>query len=163
MKNKKIIIIGVIIIVILLMAVAYSALATQLSLNGTAEIVSEWNVKITSVTAQYVSEGCEAGEPQFTNTTATFNAELVKPGDYITYFIQIENQGTLDATLKNITFQEDQNGSPAIIYVTTEPDTSLKAGAKTGFLVKVEFDENTTEMPAVKNKTITGIIEYVQN
>ena len=154
MKKNRNIIIGVVLIAILLMSVAYSALATQLSLNGTAKIISEWNVKITSVTAQYVSEGCNAGSPEFTDTTITFNAELVKPGDYITYLVMIENTGTLDATLDTMSLTPDENGSPAIIYTNTEPETLLKAGNTTGFLIKVSYDENTTEMPSIKSRTI---------
>ncbi len=161
-RNRNIIII-VILIAILLMAVAYSALATQLFINGSAEIISEWNVKITSITAQDVSEGCNAGNPEFTDTTVTFNAELVKPGDYITYLVMIENAGTLDATLNKITLTPDENGSPAIVYTNTEPEPLLKAGATTGFLIKVAYDENTTEMPSIKSKTITGVVEYIQN
>ena len=162
MTKKRNIIIGVLIIAILLMAVAYSTLATQLTVNGTAEIISEWNVKITSVTAQDVSEGCNAGNPKFTDTTITFDAELVKPGDYITYLVMIENTGTLDATLDNITLTPDENGSPAIIYTHTEPEPLLKAGNTTCFLVKVAYDENTEEMPTIKSRTITGIVKYVQ-
>ena len=162
MKNRKNIIIATLLIVILIMAVAYSAFATQLTLTGTAEIVSEWNVKITSITAEHVSENCDAGEPQFTNTTVTFNAELTKPGDYITYLIIIENAGTFDATLNNFMFTPDESGSPAIIYTVSDLPTSLPAGEQTAFFVKVMYDENTTEMPSITSRTITGVIEYVQ-
>ncbi len=160
-KNRNIII-AVLLIAILLISVAYSALATQLSINGTAEIISEWNVKITSVTAQDVSEGCSAGKPKFTDTTVTLEAELTKPGDYITYLVMVENTGTLDAVLENITLTPDEDGSPAIIYTNTEPEPLLKAGQTTCFLVKVAFDEETTEMPSIKSKTITGVVKYVQ-
>lgn len=162
MKKSRSIIIGILLILILIMAVAYSAFSTQLILNGTAEIVSEWNVKITEITAQYVSENCDAGNPQFTDTTVTFNAELVKPGDYITYLIIIENAGTFDATLNKFMFTPDESGSPAIIYTVSEPPTSLPAGEETCFLLKVTYDDNTTEMPSIKSKTITGVIEYIQ-
>ena len=162
MTRKRNIIIVALFIAILLMAVAYSALATQFLLNGNAEIISEWNVKITSVTAQDVSQGCNAGNPEFTDTTINFDAELVKPGDYITYLVMIENTGTLDATLDNFTLTPDPNGSPAIIYTHTEPETLLEAGKTTCFLIKVAFDENATEMPSIKTKTITGVVEYVQ-
>ena len=83
MKNCRNIIILVLLIVILLMSVAYSAFTTQLTVNGTAEIISEWNVKITGIRASFISEGCDAGDPQFTNSTVTFDAKLVKPGDHI--------------------------------------------------------------------------------
>ena len=162
MKKNRNIIIGILLIAILLMSVAYSALATQISLNGTGKIISEWNVKITSVTAQDISEGCNAGTPEFTDTKITFNAELVKPGDYITYLIMIENTGTLDAVLDTISLTPDENGSPAIIYTHTDPETLLQAGKTTCFLIKVSYDENTTEMPSIKSRTITGFVKYVQ-
>ncbi len=144
------------------MAVAYSAFATQLNLNGTAEIVGEWNVRIKSIQVQNISEGCDAGEPQYTNTSATFNAKLVKPGDSITYLITIENAGNIDATLNNIVFKEQEDGSEAIKFTTTEVSHILEAGNQTTLNVKIEYDSKTTEIPSIKTKTITGIIEYVQ-
>ncbi len=143
------------------MAVAYSAFATQLVFNGNAEIVSEWNVKIVNVTAAYVSEECEAGEPEFTDTSVTFNAKLVNPGDYITYLITIKNAGTINAKLKQAEFTPEASGSPAILYTTSGPENELAAGGETCILVKVEYDETTTQMPTITTRTITGIVEYV--
>ena len=103
------------------------------------------------------------GTPEYTNTSATFSAKLLKPGDTITYVITIQNAGTINATLDSITFTpDDEKGSPAISYETTSPATSLGAGEQTTFTVKVVYDAETTEVPSVKTKTITGIIEYVQ-
>lgn len=103
------------------------------------------------------------GEPQYTNTSATFSAKLLKPNDTITYEITIKNAGTIDAKLGNKTFTTDEEkGSPAIIYTTTNPANILKAGEETTFTVTVQYDPETKETPSVKTKTITGIIEYVQ-
>ena len=52
MGNTKNIIIATLIAIILLMAVGYSAFATQLTINGTAQIIGEWNVKITNIQIQ---------------------------------------------------------------------------------------------------------------
>lgn len=163
MINNKNIIIGALVAVILIMAVGYSAFATQLTLNGTAEITGEWDVRITKIEIQDVSEGSNGGEPQFTNTTATFQAELTKPGDKVTYLITVENAGTIDATLNNVIFTSDEeNGSPAIKYTTSELAHTLTAGEQASFTITVEYDSKTTEMPSVKTKTLTGVIEYVQ-
>lgn len=163
MKNYKNIIITVLLIVIGLMAVGYSAFATQLKINGTAQIIGEWNVKITGIKAKSVSEGADAGKPEFTVTSANFYAKLSKPGDKIVYEITIENAGTMDAILQSATFTPDQeNGSPAIKYETTQPAQTLNSGDTTTFTVTVIYDENMEEVPEIKEKTITGIIEYVQ-
>ncbi len=162
MKSSKNIIIVALLLVILTMAVGYSAFATQLTVNGTAEIIGVWDVKIINIATQEFSEGCDPGDPQYTNTSITFNSKLVKPGDSITYEVTIENAGTIDAKLDNIIFQEQSDGSPAINYVTTEVAHELKAGEQTTFTVKVEYIKDTTEVPSVKTRTITGIVEYVQ-
>ena len=163
MKNNKNIIIIALLVVIVAMAVAYSTFATQLTLDGNAEIVGEWDVKIVSVEAQEFSEGGKAGTPTNTNTSVTFKAELNEPGDYVTYLVTIENAGTIDAKLQSATFEaDDENGSPAINYTTTQPETSLKAGQQTTFTVTVKYDENTKEVPEIRTKTIKGTIDYVQ-
>ena len=161
MKNTKNLIIIALLIVIVTMSVAYSAFASQLNISGTAEIIGEWDVKITNVVAQNVSEGCESGEPQFTNTTVTFNAKLVKPGDSITYVITIQNAGTIDATLSNVICKEDE-GSEAISYSTSTLDHLLEAGTQTEYTITIKYDINTTEVPSVKTKSMTSIIEYSQ-
>ncbi len=163
MKSKKDIIVGTLLIVISLMAIGYSTFATQLNISGTAEIVGEWNVKITNIEVKELSDGCDAGKLQYTNTTATFNAKLKKPGDVITYEITIQNAGTIDATLNSAIFTPDnENGSPAIIYETTDPSQTLNAGDITTFTVTVKYDEKLTSVPEVKTKQLTGVIEYVQ-
>ena len=160
MKNKRNIIIIILMIVIVFMAVAYSEFATQLQINGNAEITG---VKITGIEAQEVSDGCNAGEPEFTNTSATFNAKLQKPGDKISYVITIKNSGTIDAILDSEKYTSDEvNGSSAIIYSNTSPSQTLLAGQETTFTVTVTYDENVTEVPEIKTKSIIGIIEYVQ-
>ncbi len=107
--------------------------------------------------------GCDAGKPTFTNTVANFSSKLVKPGDSITYEITIQNAGTINAVLSSATFQEDtENGSPAINYETTEPASSLPAGQETKFTITVSYDQETSQIPEIKTKTITGIIEYEQ-
>ena len=162
MKSTKNIIILALLIVIFAMAVGYSTFATQLKLEGMTEIVGVWNVKITNVKAQEVSNGCDPGVPEYTNTTIKFNAKLVKPGDSITYIVTIENAGTIDATLDNILFKEQSDGSPAINYITTEVAHELAAGDQTTFTVTAEYIKGTTEVPTITTREITGIIEYVQ-
>ena len=163
MINNKSIIIGALAIAILVMAIGYSTFATQLTINGVSEITGIWDVRITGVEAQNVSNDCNAGEPTFTNTTVNFNAELAKPGDSIDYVITIENDGNLDAHLDDIVFLADEvNGSPAIKYSTTNLAADLLAGESTTLTVKIKYDDSYTEIPSIKTKSIIGIINYVQ-
>lgn len=146
------------------MAVAYSAFATQLNINGQSKIVGEWNIKITGISAENVSSGCDAGTPKYSNTKAIFDAKLQKPGDTITYIITIKNAGTIDAVLSSADFIPDnENGSPAISYEITNPAQSLKAGTETTCKVQIIYNKETTEVPSIKTKKIVGVIEYVQD
>ena len=164
MQNlKSKVFLSLLLLAILIMSVGYATFATQLHLNGTAEIISSWNVRITNITVQNKSEGCDAGTPTFTNTSATFHAKFTQPGDTITYQITIENLGILDAKLNNVLFQEeDKNDTDSLLFQTTEIAPLLKAGEKTSFNVSITYNKNTNEQPKVTTKTLTGIIEYVQ-
>ncbi len=162
MKKSKIIVM-LLLIIISVMAVAYSIFATELTLNGESKITKNWKVKITGVEVKEVSDGCNPGEPEFTDTTVAFSSELGKPGDKIIYVITIKNTGNIDAVLNNVEFTpDDENGSKAIVYSTTRPSDNLKTGEQTSFTVTVEYDKETLEVPDVKNKEITGVIEYIQ-
>ncbi len=163
MKSAKNIIIGSLLIALVVMSIGYSNFASKLTINGTTEITGEWNVKITNVTVESVSDQCDAGSPQFTDTSVTFNAKLHKPGDSITYLVTIENLGTIDAVLNNINFYEDGiNGTDAINYTTSEVAYELAAGEKTTLTINTEYLPDTVEPPEITTKTITGTIEYVQ-
>lgn len=133
------------------------------TINGTAEITGVWDVKITNIETKEISEGCDDGDPQFTNTTATFNAKLNKPSDKIVYVVTIQNLGTINATLNEVIFMsDDENGTDAITYSTTDLAKVLNAGETTTVEISVEYDPNVAEVPSVKTKTLTGIIEYGQ-
>ena len=163
MKNRKNIIIIAFLIALLVMAVGYSTFATELTFNGNAEITGKWDVRITDMKVTSVSDGCDAGKPEFTDTTINFDSKLEKPGDKITYLITIENLGTIDAVLSNIQIiPDDINGTKAITYRIINPVLELPKSSSTTMEITVEYDPTTTENPDVKTKSITGVIEYSQ-
>lgn len=162
MKSTKSIIIISVLLILLLMSIAYSAFATQLNLNTTAQVVGEWDVRIIDIKVKNVSDKCNPGTPKFTTTTMEFDAELNKPGDSVEYEITVKNDGTIDAILDNFIFLEENEGSTALNYITTGVNPYLEAGEQTTFSVTVEYLKGITEVPSVKHKALTGIIEYVQ-
>lgn len=162
-KKTKNILIGCLLIIILVMSVGYASLATTFNITGTAEIIGEWDVRITNIETISVSEGSSAGTPSFTNTTATFDVKLNKPGDEVVYQITIENRGTIDAKLGNIIFTEDViTGTSAINYTTSSLKNELNAKETTTFTVTITYLKEIEEVPEIKTKSYTGVIEYVQ-
>ncbi len=163
MKTNKNILIIVLLIVISVMSVGYSAFAEELDINGTAQITGQWNVKISNIEAISVSEGCDAGQPQYTDTNATFDAKLQKPGDSVTYEVTVENAGSIDASLDHATFNIDRdNGSPAIEYCISNPPDELKAGNSATFTITANYKEDVTQVPSVKTRLIEGKLFFVQ-
>ena len=144
------------------MAVGYSTFATDFTIDGTAEITGEWDVRITNITATQVPDGCDAGTPTFTKDSINFSAKLNKPGDEIIYEVTIENLGTIDAELQTIIFTEEIDGIEEINYTTSELKKDLNVGDSTTFYIIVTYVKNAKQVPDVKTKTLTGIIQYVQ-
>ena len=166
MKDKKNVLICALLLTIMVMAVGYAAFRQTLTIDGTATIAGEWQVEITGITSEL--EGTAKNKtdtPTFTTTTATFDVELVKPGDSATYTITVTNNGSIDAKLNSITLTPQEDGSSAITYeVVKEPakDSVLAVDGTHEVIIKVTYDEDTEEIPEVTTKKITGVLEYVQ-
>ena len=54
-KDKKNAIIVSLLIAVVAMAIGYAALSSQLTINGTAEVTSTWDVKMTNISEGSVS------------------------------------------------------------------------------------------------------------
>ena len=174
------------------MAVGYAALAQQLTINGTAQVSSTWDVKFTSIStgtasnsAGVASTATNKTPPKITNTTATFDVEFQTPGDTMEYDIIVTNNGSLDAKLANVVATAssadgsgdlqltEANGINYEITIDGQPYASARntvlAGkpsdgpAKTSTIhVKVWWDAAATTVPENTIKKLTVTLEYVQ-
>ncbi|MDD6323920.1 MAG: hypothetical protein PUA73_04895 [Bacilli bacterium] len=160
--QKNYIILGLSVIV-LIMAVGYAAFSSQLKISGTSSVTSSWDVEITNIeSTNVIGSATNGSAPTYTKTTATFNTNLVSPGDSITYDVTVENKGSIDATLKTIT-KTDTNNS-AILFETSgiKEGDSLLVGAKAHMLVKVTYNQATTSQPKNLTSTLKVTLDYVQ-
>ena len=182
-KHKNALI-GALLAVVFVMAVGYAAFAQQLTINGSAEITSSWNVHMKDEGANYNPESIMGTTPTGSvdvdegGLTATFSANFTSPGDKITYTIPIENTGTLDARLDTITLSSDtsnmqidqgqltattQDGN--IKYTVTRPTASpLTAnGGKDTITIVAEFvDQNNQGNLQNVSANLTVTMNYVQ-
>ena len=162
-KKKRNIIIGSLCAVVLLMAVGYAAFNTVLNINGTSNITSSWDIKITNVTSKNVTgTASNNGNPSFENLSATFKTNLQSPGDSIEYDITVKNAGSLDAKLDNVTLSDTNN--PAIKFTSTGMTKGdIITAGNTGILtVKVEYLSTTSEQPTNTSSTLTVDLDYSQ-
>ena len=132
-EKRKYIIIGLC-AVLMIMVVGYAAFAQQLKINGTSEITTSWNIRITNIStiipsgsgAGDVNSTCdESGTPKQCGDglTASVSATLVSPGDSITYRIKLENKGSLNAVLSGITLNANQSNDIGF-YINKDKNNS---------------------------------------
>ena len=163
MKSKKIIMITMCCL-ICVMAIGYAAFATNLTINGTANVTSTWKVLFTKIEEVSKTSGVTITKvPTAEGTNATFNVDLKSPGDKIIYKITVANQGTLDAIINDITASE--TGSDAIKFEITgiKKGDKLAKSTTTTFNVTISYDESVTSQPALTDNTLTININYVQD
>ena len=163
MKSKKIIMITMCCL-ICVMAIGYAAFATNLTINGTANITSTWKVLFTKIEEVSKTSGVTITKvPTAEGTNATFNVDLKSPGDKIIYKITVANQGTLDEIINDITASE--TGSDAIKFEITgiKKGDKLAKSTTTTFNVTISYDESVTSQPALTDNTLTININYVQD
>lgn len=144
MKDSKNLVIGLLCTVLCIMAVAYAAFSTTLTINGTASIDSTWGVEISSVVCTPVTapggQEITYTQPEAAGTSLTVTASFNQPGDSLTCVVTIVNTGTLEAKLASIT--------PTAANVT--------AGNTTGTTAGRDFIHFTTEVP-VQGVTIAKV------
>ena len=163
LKMKKIITITMCSL-ICIMAIGYAAFATNLTINGTANITSTWKVLFTKIEEASKTSGVTiTSAPTAEVTNATFNVDLKSPGDKIVYKITVANQGTLDAIISDITASE--TGSDAIKFEISgiKKGDRLAKSATTSFNVTISYDSSITSQPSKTNNTLTVNINYVQD
>jgi len=123
MKDSKSVVIGLLCTVLCIMAVAYAAFSTSLTINGTASIASTWDVAISDIECDVVEGATGAADitPSVSGeltTTATIGVTFNQPGDKMTCVVTITNDGDLEAKLTSITT------TPETIENTTNGGTS---------------------------------------
>ena len=149
--------------ILLVMAAGYAAFRTQLTINGTSNISSEWKVLITDIQNSVLNGTPEnSEEPSHTDTTATFKTKLYSPGDKMRYTVTVENRGSIDAVLKTI--EKTDSSNEAIIFTINgiEQGDTLKAKESKTFTVDVEYNSKVESQPSNLTSNLEITLNYVQ-
>ncbi len=163
--RQRSIVLGVLGSIMLLMVIGYAAFSTQLNINGTSNISSNWDIRITNITSDLHGGATNATEPTYDNEnglTASFSTNLVSPGDYALYTVTVRNNGDIDATLTDIEISDSNN--PAIVFETSgleEGDNLLKQ-TEDELIVKVSYSESVESQPEITTSNITVTLTYEQ-
>ena len=163
-RKKKNIVIGALCSLLIFMGIGYAILSQTLNISGTANMQGNWSVKITNMKLLEANKTGRAENVSntFTDTTASFEANLWMPGDSIEYEVTVENQGNIDAVLKDIIqtkTNKDKNLKFSNSLIGTEVLTS---GSKMSFTMKAEIPEEAETLPEVKESKYEIQLIYIQ-
>lgn len=180
-SKRNTIIIGALLVAIVFMAIGYAALATTLTINGTAGTgEASWNISYSSITKNTTlstPDAVEVSEPTASGTAATFDVKLPKPGSKMVYDLVVQNTGTIDATFNGISGVEALNAAAptAITYKVDRLDSAngsivtgtgdlVNTNGKNYFRVTIEWPsvDGQTVPTEVTSKTGTINLDYVQ-
>ena len=174
-KNRKPIIIGILCVLIVVMAIGFALLREQLTITGSSHIDSNWNIRITSITANVTgsAEDKEASGDCTTrtsgscnSTTASFNAGLNTPGDTVTYTVTVTNSGSLDGVVSGINLTPETGSNDPILVTKSgleQGDKITKAGGTNTIEVTVTYNPATESQPSNTNSEVTLTINYQQD
>ena len=141
-KHKNIFIISLCVI-ICLMAIAYMNFYTQLTINAKGNLSGTWSVKIENITTnEVIGNASNKSNPTFTDDSATFYTLLELPGDSIEYAIKITNNGTINASLKKVSLDYEENNDIEFTSYGFSAGDIIKAGESKILYVKVKFKES---------------------
>ena len=182
-KHKNVMI-GALLAVVFVMAVGYAAFAQQLTINGSASISSNWNIAYdTSKTSGAGVVDPVTGSGGTTAPTgtisypsqqsATINANLVQPGDKITFTLTIQNKGNIEANLGqpvvSLTSGSDEDESPLVVKqgnikftVTAPTPTTIDASEEATMTVVAEFDSSAQSVGTTTSASITVTTQATQ-
>ena len=157
-------IIMILLAVVFVMAAGYAAFSQQLTINGSAEISSKWDVHIEDISVNSETlDGKNISASVGDNTlSATFQAELVSPGSAVTYNVTVRNGGTLNAKLDSLTFTDSNNDAIQYSYVGISQNDVIDSGESQTFTITVKFNDQYTQMPDSTTSSVTMNLGYVQ-
>ena len=161
-RKKRNIIIGSLCCLLVFMGIGYALLNQRLTIKGQEIIMGEWDVRITNITSKNPVGKAKDVSHSFTNTSATFEADLWLPGDSIEYEVTVENKGNVVAALQTVTPSTVASDN-SVKFTHTEIPQILQPGDAKTFTMKVEFLESATSIPSNKDVKYTLDIVYVQN
>ena len=139
-RRKRNIIIGSLCCLLVFMGIGYALLSQVLNINGTATLTGDWNIYIASITE--VTEGntttgkSNSATVSSDKLTANFDVELLKPGDYVEYKVVVNNDGDINAVLRELIPTINSGNMDTLLTHSIIQGQILKEHSSTEFTLK---------------------------
>lgn len=173
MKTKKTrsLIIAVMALAIVATTVAYAALQTTLNISGSiAKKGGSWDIHFENVSNITNYGSATLTPPKIESSKLSFSTTLAKPGDYISFTVDVKNNGTIDAVLSSVILSGEQDAkSKDITYTATYSDGTgiakndkLNIGDKKTIKILVKYDDVSSISSTDQQITLGLTLNYVQ-
>jgi len=162
-KQKRKLIIVSVIAILFFIIIGYAGYNSILKLNASYSISENFEVKITDIQTKTIGgHAVNNSAPTFDGTTATFDAKLYLPGDYIEYRVVLTNTGNVDTVFESVEEVEDIGSALIFSYSGIEAGDALPANSEKTITIRVEYDINVTEQPEVLANKFDLTINFVE-
>ena len=129
-RNRKIKTLSLValIVAVLGLGVAFAALSSKLTINGSAKAqAGSWNIhfaKTLDMPTQTTGNASFTEPTLYDTSILGFKATVTKPGDSVTYYFDIVNSGTVDALVDSYVFESGYQDCAAT-RVSDHPECKL--------------------------------------
>ena len=161
MKNKNNMKIGMIAVAaVLLLGVGFAAFTTVLNITGTASLTGDFEVIFNSASiTPKPSDDSEEATISEDGQTLTWKVSLAKPGDSKVVNYQIINNGSIDATLEELSITAGNDDEDVTITPSAIAGDLASQGTTDG-TITITWDADS--VAAKKDITFTATINATQ-
>ena len=143
--------------------IGYALITDTLDVNGTAQITSTWKVLFTKAVENEMNGATTVSQPVITGgTSLKLGVELDEPGSQAIYDVTVANQGTIDAKVTGITFNDGEPSDLVLEVSDFYTGFVLKAGETKTFQVVATWDANAPASDEM-DKNVEVDIDFTQN
>lgn len=143
--------------------IGYALITDTLDVNGTAQITSTWKVLFTKAVENEMNGATTVSRPVITGgTSLKLGVELDEPGSQAIYDVTVANQGTIDAKVTGITFNDGEPSDLVLEVSDFYTGFVLKAGETKTFQVVATWDADAPASDEM-DKNVEVDIDFTQN
>ncbi len=162
-KNRLYYIFGIVAICAFVsIGIGYSILTSTVRIDGTASITSTWKIVFTKAVENTMNEATTTSGPSITaGTTLDIGVELNKKGSQAIYDVTVQNQGTIDAVVKEIRLNDGEPTDLKVYISGLYKGFALKAGESKQFQVIAEWSASAPESSETE-KNVNVSVDFEQ-
>lgn len=190
-KERRIKVLSVValVVAVLGLTVAFAALSTTLTINGTASVdAATWDIHFENLSEGKTTGGAVVNqEPSISGEKSTiigdYDVTITKPGDSVSFTFDVKNAGTIDASLSELTkaltptctsnsaVDEDESiVCDGLTYTLTYTDNetpvaksdTLNQGETKNLTLKLAYDSDQVPSDDVEISNLGITLQYTQ-